>query len=77
MEELKIIYLSPDELTPYEGNTRKHSPEDIEQIKEAIKADGFNDPIGPFLYGRLSINLCRSKAGMQGRLVLLVYGNNY
>ena len=46
MEELKIIYLSPDELTPYEGNTRKHSPEDIEQIKEAIKADGFNDPIG-------------------------------
>ena len=43
---LEVIYLSPQALTPYEGNTRKHSPEDIEQIKESILADGFNDPIG-------------------------------
>lgn len=46
MEELKIVYLSPSELTPYEGNARKHGPDDIEQIKESIQADGFNDPIG-------------------------------
>lgn len=44
--ELEIIYLSPDELTPYEGNARKHNPEDIDQIKASIAADGFNDPIG-------------------------------
>ena len=35
---LKIIYLSPDELTPYEGNARKHAPEDIDQIKASIEA---------------------------------------
>ena len=33
MNELKVVYLSPDELTPYEKNTRKHVPADIEQIK--------------------------------------------
>lgn len=46
MNELKIEYLSPDELTPYENNTRKHAPDDIEQIKKSILEDGFNDPIG-------------------------------
>lgn len=44
--ELKIEYLNPEDLTPYENNTRKHTPEDIEQIKTSIIADGFNDPIG-------------------------------
>ena len=44
--ELKIEYISPKELTVYEKNTRKHSPKDIEQIKESIIKDGFNDPIG-------------------------------
>ena len=46
MNELKIEYLSPDELTPYENNTRKHAPDDIEGIKKSILDDGFNDPIG-------------------------------
>lgn len=46
MNELKIEYLSPEELTPYENNTRKHTPTDIEGIKKSILADGFNDPIG-------------------------------
>ena len=44
--DLEIVYLKPEELTPYEGNARKHAQEDVEQIKESIKADGFNDPIG-------------------------------
>jgi len=44
--QLEVVYLSPDELTPYDGNTRKHAPDDIEQIKESILQDGFNDPIG-------------------------------
>ena len=44
--ELRIEYLPVDCLTPYEGNTRKHAPEDIDQIKASILADGFLDPIG-------------------------------
>ena len=44
--KLEIVYLDPHDLTPYENNTRKHSPDDIEQIKESIIADGFNDPLG-------------------------------
>lgn len=43
--ELRIEYLPVDSLTPYEGNTRKHAPEDIDQIKASIEACGFNDPI--------------------------------
>ena len=46
MEELQIVYLSPHDLTPYERNARKHGVEDVEQIKESIRLDGFNDPIG-------------------------------
>lgn len=53
MDELRIEYLSPDELTPYENNTRKHAPEDIEQIKKSILEDGFNDPIG--IWGKQNI----------------------
>lgn len=44
MDELKIVYLSPGELTPYENNTRKHATDDIEAIKKSILEDGFNDP---------------------------------
>ena len=44
--KLEIVYLDPHELTPYENNTRKHTPDDIDQIKASIEADGFNDPIG-------------------------------
>lgn len=44
--ELKVEYLAPEELTPYENNTRKHAPDDVEAIKKSILEDGFNDPIG-------------------------------
>ena len=46
MEELKIVYIDPRELTPYEGNARKHGVEDIGEIVRSIETDGFNDPIG-------------------------------
>lgn len=46
MNELKIEYISPKELTPYENNTRKHAPDDIEQIKASILENGFDDSIG-------------------------------
>lgn len=42
---LSIIYLPPEALTPYENNTRKHTPDDIDQIKASIQDLGFNDPI--------------------------------
>lgn len=47
--ELKVIYLSPDELTPYKNNVRLHSKKDIEAIKASISEFGFSDPIG--IYG--------------------------
>ena len=46
MEDLKIVYLSPDELTPYERNARKHGDEDVDAIVESIRVNGFCDPIG-------------------------------
>lgn len=47
MDELKLVYLPVDSLTPYDNNARKHTEHDIEAIKESIKqSGGFNDPIG-------------------------------
>lgn len=46
MEELKIVYLPPGELTPYEHNARKHAEEDLNVIKASIRENGFLDPIG-------------------------------
>lgn len=45
-KKLEIVYLPPQDLTPYENNTRKHAPDDIDGIKKSILDDGFNDPIG-------------------------------
>lgn len=44
--KLEIIYLPVDALTPYTKNARKHTPADIETIKQSILAFGFKDPIG-------------------------------
>lgn len=46
LQDLAVIYLPPQALTPYDGNARKHAADDIAQIKESIRLDGFNDPIG-------------------------------
>ena len=46
MNKLEIIYLPPENLSPYENNARKHAPDDIEAIKKSILEDGFNDPVG-------------------------------
>ena len=42
---MKIEYMKPEELTPYERNAKKHPKEQVEQIKESIRQFGFNDPI--------------------------------
>lgn len=43
--ELKIVMLDICELTPYKNNAKLHPREQIEQIKESILANGFNDPV--------------------------------
>lgn len=43
---LQIEYLTLDQLTPYDGNTRQHHETDIEAIKSSIERFGFSDPIG-------------------------------
>lgn len=53
MPELRIVYLSPEDLVPYEKNARQHSPTDIEQIKTSILRVGFEDPIG--IWGKHNI----------------------
>ena len=40
MEELKIVYLPPGDLTPYEKNAKKHASADIEAIKASIRELG-------------------------------------
>lgn len=44
--KLEIVYLPPGDLKPYEGNARRHAPQDIEAIKKSILDDDFNDPVG-------------------------------
>ena len=43
---LQIVYLAPEELTPYENNERKHGEEDVAAIIRSIEEFGFDDPIG-------------------------------
>ena len=44
--ELKIEYLSVDDLKPYENNAREHGEEDICCIENSITEFDFCDPIG-------------------------------
>ena len=46
MEELKIVYLPLDKLTPYENNARKHEKADLQTIENSINQFGMCDPIG-------------------------------
>ena len=44
--QLKIEYLSPEELRPYANNAKLHPDSQIEQIANSIKEFDFADPIG-------------------------------
>lgn len=44
--ELKVEYVDPYTLNPYDHNVKKHDPKQIGQIVESIKEFGMNDPIG-------------------------------
>lgn len=45
MSNLKIEYVSKDQLKPYAKNAKMHTNEQVEQIKKSIEEFGFNDPI--------------------------------
>ena len=45
MQELTIVMIPVDQLTPYENNARKHGQKDVDEIVRSIQADGFNDPL--------------------------------
>lgn len=42
---LKIEQVPVDEISPYEGNAKKHPERQIDQIRQSIEEFGFNDPI--------------------------------
>ena len=43
--DLSIVLIPVDQITPYEGNARRHTQKDVDQIMASIEADGFNDPL--------------------------------
>lgn len=45
MKKLKIENMAIDDLITYKNNTKRHTPEQIEQIKQSILDFGMNDPI--------------------------------
>lgn len=42
---MEIVYLKPDDLIPYENNTKIHPPEQVKRIAESIKRFGWQQPI--------------------------------
>ena len=42
---MKVEYLSPGDLYPYEQNAKVHTPEQVGRIANSIKAFGFQQPI--------------------------------
>lgn len=43
--QMKVEYLSPGELIPYEKNAKQHPPEQVEHIANSIKRFGWQQPI--------------------------------
>jgi ParB-like chromosome segregation protein Spo0J len=44
-EQMQVVWLPPDDLTPYQGNAKTHPPEQVKQIGNSIKAFGWKQPI--------------------------------
>lgn len=45
LAKLPVEFWTPDKITPYERNTKKHSKEHIAELKKSIKEFGLLDPI--------------------------------
>lgn len=64
MTELKIEQISPDTLTPYEGNPRVHSPQQIAKLKASVQEYGIVLPVlvdvnNVILAGHAVVQACR------------------
>lgn len=44
-DKLTVRYLRTSDLTPYAGNARTHSPEQVDQIASSIREFGFTNPV--------------------------------
>ena len=44
-KNMKVVYMSPGELTPYSENAKVHTPEQVRQIANSIQRFGFQQPI--------------------------------
>ena len=42
---MEVVYLSPEELIPYENNAKVHTPDQVERIANSIREFGFQQPI--------------------------------
>lgn len=54
-EQLKIVKIEIDKITPYKNNAKLHPREQIEQIKQSIIENGFNDPIAVWGEGNIIV----------------------
>lgn len=75
---MEITYKRPDELTPYENNTKVHPPEQVDRIAESIKRFGWQQPIAVDRENVVIIGHGRLMAAKQLMLdtVPVVYADN-
>ena len=45
MAKMEVLYLSPDELIPYQGNAKTHPADQIKHIANSIRRFGWRQPI--------------------------------
>lgn len=45
MKEMNIVYMHPEELTPYPANAKQHPGEQVQHIANSIREFGFRQPI--------------------------------
>ena len=64
----KIVFRSPDSLTPYHRNSRTHSPEQVAQIVASIKKFGFTNPVLIDAKGMLIAGHGRAQAALEMEL---------
>lgn len=62
---MKIEYIKISELKPYANNSKIHSAEQIEQIKQSIKEFGFNDPVAVWKNNEIIEGHGRFLAGLE------------
>lgn len=45
-QNLKVVHIDVDKLTPYDRNSKIHTPAQVRHIASSIEQFGFNDPLG-------------------------------